>query len=521
MYENVDVEIWRTSFRSKKYLIGSIYRPPTVLIDDLTRFINEFSEYLYVIGSQYQRAYISGDTNINLLKINGNQHYNSFYDNVIMQGYIPHITLPTRLSDTCDTLIYNIFANNVGVNHVNGVLSHVISDHQITFSIILGCNYAHSNDKFIEVESINQRTIENFRDEIINMDIYTKLDQYITSDPNENCKIILQSLLSAKNKHMPKKLRKFNKRKDKRENWMTDELLNQINRKNYMYVDWKYKSKSVDIYNTRKTNFKTYERIVNKNIQEAKRVYYFNSFKNFKTNIKKAWKTINDTLGRNKKESHLPISVFHENRHITNIIANMYNDYFINIGKNVSTNLNGNISYKNYLKMPSKTTCHLERVTTSDVESMIDKLKNKSSSGYDGISNTILKSIKSVIINPLTLIINQMVETGIFSDVLKISKGIPIYKKGDVSLLSNYRPISLLPTLSKIFERVIYNQLYNYFVDNSLLTEHQFGFRAKHSTELATIRLVDYINKEMDKKHTPVKIYLDLLKAFDTIHFEV
>ena len=72
-----------------------------------------------------------------------------------------------------------------------------------------------------------------------------------------------------------------------------------------------------------------------------------------------------------------------------------------------------------------------------------------------------------MILNPLTLIINQMVETGIFPDVLKISKVIPIYKKGDVSLLSNYRPISLLPTLSKIFERVIYNQLYNYFVDNS------------------------------------------------------
>ena len=97
-----------------------------------------------------------------------------------------------------------------------------------------------------------------------------------------------------------------------------------------------------------------------------------------------------------------------------------------------------------------------------------DKLKNKSSSGYDGISNTILKSIKSVIIKPLTLIINQMVETGIFPDVLKISKVIPIYKKGDVSLLSNYRPISLLPTLSKIFERVIYNQLYNYFVRQQL-----------------------------------------------------
>ena len=98
--------------------------------------------------------------------------------------------------------IYNIFANNIGVNHVNGVLSHVISDHQITFSITLGSNYAHSKNKFIEVESINQRTIENFRDEIINMDIYTKLDHNITSDLNENCKKIL---LSAKNKYMPKK----------------------------------------------------------------------------------------------------------------------------------------------------------------------------------------------------------------------------------------------------------------------------------------------------------------------------
>ena len=135
--------------------------------------------------------------------------------------------------------------------------------------------------------------------------------------------------------------------------------------------------------------------------------------------------------GKIKKESHLPKSVFHENRDITdpNIIANMYNDYFINIGKNVATNLNAYISYKNYLKMPSKTACHLERFTTIDVVNINDKFKNKSNSSYDGISNTIFNSIKSVIINPLTLIINQMVETGIFPDVLKISKVIPNIKK--------------------------------------------------------------------------------------------
>ena len=78
----------------------------------------------------------------------------------------------------------------------------------------------------------------------------------------------------------------------------------------------------------------------------------------------------------------------------------------------------------------------------------------------------------------------------------------------------------MLPTISKIIEPVIYNQLFTYFTENNLLSEQQYGFRAKHSTELAAIKLVDYINKEMDNKHTPVNIYIDLSKAFDTINYE-
>ena len=78
---------------------------------------------------------------------------------------------------------------------------------------------------------------------------------------------------------------------------------------------------------------------------------------------------------------------------------------------------------------------------------------------------------------------------------------------------SNYKPISLLPTISKIFERVIYNQLYDHFIKNNLLSEQQYGFRANHSTELAAIRLVDHINHEMDKNHTSCNVYIDLSKA--------
>ena len=148
-------------------------------------------------------------------------------------------------------------------------------------------------------------------------------------------------------------------------------------------------------------------------------------------------------------------------------------------------------------------------------------MDNKSSSGYDGLSNKIIKTIKNEISKPLTLIINQMITSGIFPDYLKIAKIIPLYKKGDINSITNYRPISLLPTLSKIFERVIFIQLYTYFDDNNLLSEQQYGFRANHSAELAAVKLVDYIKYSIDRKCTPVNIYIDLSKAFDTLNFDI
>ena len=77
----------------------------------------------------------------------------------------------------------------------------------------------------------------------------------------------------------------------------------------------------------------------------------------------------------------------------------------------------------------------------------------------------------------------------------KISKILPIFKKGDVNSWNNYRPISLLPAISKIFERIIYNQLYAYFDNNNILSEEQYGFHTKHSAELTAVKLVDYIIK--------------------------
>ena len=97
----------------------------------------------------------------------------------------------------------------------------------------------------------------------------------------------------------------------------------------------------------------------------------------------------------------------------------------------------------------------------------------------------------------------------------------PIYKKGNKSDLNNYRPLSLLPTISKIFERFIHTQLYNYLSENELLCEQQYGFQSQHSTELAEIKLVNYLTHDMDTNKIPTSIYLDLSRAFDTISIDI
>ena len=151
----------------------------------------------------------------------------------------------------------------------------------------------------------------------------------------------------------------------------------------------------------------------------------------------------------------------------------------------------------------------------------IDKLPSKTSSGVDGISPVLLKYIKHEISKPVTLILNQCLTTGIFPDKLKIAKVVPIYKSDDENIFNNYRPISILPALSKVFEKIVFNQTYTYFDDHNLFFGNQYGFREKHSTELAVLEVIYRITNQLDKGLTPMNIYLDLSKAFDTLDHDI
>ena len=207
----------------------------------------------------------------------------------------------------------------------------------------------------------------------------------------------------------------------------------------------------------------------------------------------------------------------------TKEIANRFNKFFTNIGSDLAKKINysGTKNHKTYLDTPINKNFNFTQVTVRNVNDILESLPSKTSSGYKGLSLKLLKSIKHIISEPLTLIINQMINPGIFPDKLKIAKVIPIYKKGDEAVFSNYRPISLLPSISKVFEKVIFKQLYSYFENEKIFNDGQYGFKSGHSTQLAVLEIIDRITIDMDNGKIPINIYLDLSKAFDTLDHSI
>ena len=141
--------------------------------------------------------------------------------------------------------------------------------------------------------------------------------------------------------------------------------------------------------------------------------------------------------------------------------------------------------------------------------------------GNDGISSELVKLINNDISYCITLIINQSLTSGIFPNRLKIAKVTPIYKKGCKKSISNYRPISVLPVISKVFETVMHEQLTEHFVNNLLFNPQQYDFRKNSSTELAALELIDRLLNQLNKHSIPINFYIDLSKAFDSLRHDI
>ena len=152
---------------------------------------------------------------------------------------------------------------------------------------------------------------------------------------------------------------------------------------------------------------------------------------------------------------------------------------------------------------------------------MIEKLDNNKATGLDGISPKILKLWKDFISKPISVIINSCISTGIFPVNLKKASVKPLFKGGDKSDPNNYRPISVLPTISKIFERHIANQLKSFLKTTDVLFAYQSGFRENHSCQTSLIRLIDSWLMDMDDDKIIGSVFLDFKKAFDLVDHEI
>jgi len=159
-------------------------------------------------------------------------------------------------------------------------------------------------------------------------------------------------------------------------------------------------------------------------------------------------------------------------------------------------------------------------ITEAEIKCIIRFLKPKNASGYDEISCKIIKLCASIISSPLSYIYNYSLHTGIFPDCLKIAVVKPLHK-GDIFNISNYRPISLLPTFSKISEKTMYSRLNQHLYTNNILVPEQYAFRKGMSTEDAAFRLTDSVLKSLNQKLHVGGIFCDLSKAFDCVNHEI
>ena len=166
--------------------------------------------------------------------------------------------------------------------------------------------------------------------------------------------------------------------------------------------------------------------------------------------------------------------------------------------------------------------CHfkLGTVTVDDVSKELSKLSNDKAMGNDLLPIKLIKLATPFLKQPLTHIINYSITSGTVPDNWKFSRVVALHK-GGTKEACNYRPISILPILSKILERIVFNQLYEYLNENGIINKYQSGFRPLHSTTTALLNVTDDWLKSIEDGKVVIAVMLDLKKAFDTVDYDL
>ena len=371
--------------------------------------------------STSQKTYMCGDYNIDLLEVNDLKFNEEYFHDILSAGYIPTITLPTRLS-VSSSLIDNIFTTNLSNDISACILNVHISDHQ---PVIIFCNdeVPLSRTKYFTITTNSDKAKTNFCQSFQNKQVFERLDNN-NDNPNHNYQILEESLINSHNECFPTRVVMFNRKRHKISPWMTNGILKSINHRNRLYKNLKQYKPDSFMYTEKQLQFNRYRNELKKTITHAKRSHYKDLFKQFKFDMKKTWAVLSEILNRKNRNS-VPDNMTVNGAECSDkqAIAEHFNSFFASVGELNSKNIteHGDSSYRDYLSERIESNFEFCLVVSHNIKQIIKRIKTSRSNGHDGISSELLKLISNDIADSITLIINQSLKSGIFSNQLKIA----------------------------------------------------------------------------------------------------
>ncbi len=509
-------------FKDKKEfkIVCNIYRPPN---GDLKQFIEFLADRLYTLttDSNYKKAneiILCADFNVNFMNFDNHTLTNDLLNTLISHGFLPMITLPTRITERSATLIDNIFTNKKQSFYDSGLILSSISDHLPVFYLNTACHKNKPEERKV-FHDISPQNLNSFKEKLSNENWtnVTQMDQ--PKQAFDNFSNILECHFLES---FPLKEKKKNKRYNPIKPWMTHDILTSLRKKHRKLLKEKFKKRTVEA----KEKFDEINKIYSNEIRKAKKLYYDAQFKTFSNDMKKTWSLINTVIKKQRAKNDVP-KVFHDEHRTYNSfseIAQGFNDFFINVGPRLASSIPDSInSFESYLGDPHNIDFSFRNITEDIVYKTLSNLKSKSSVGKDKISMSLLKEIMPMIISPIVHLFNLSLNTGFIPDIYKCARVIPIYKSGPPDQFDNYRPISLLPALSKVLEKIVAFQMIKFLESQNIFYAHQYGFRKNRDTQQPLVQLLNKVYEGLNKSTSEytLSIFLDLRKAFDTCDINI
>jgi hypothetical protein len=474
--------------------ILALYRSPS--FKNLDSFYNSLDQTLHGLRS-FKNIILTGDININICPDNYEAGSQDYLNLCSYHGLLLGHSLPTHQSGSClDHMILKSRSPSMTL-----VTNSTITDHR---TVLLTLDITIHQQKCARTKTkLNLNKLER---DLCNIDFSTV---YKSADVNTSLEFVIKNVQQAilYNTTTLTLQKKYMNLKP----WITPGLIRCVKHRDKLHQ----KARRYPDNPVIQISYKRYRNFCNDLLKKLKNAYNKNELHSAGNNSKLLWRHVKNVTYLTKKHESNSSLLTISSSPLDSV--NCVNKHFANVGKSLAER----ISMRAYIQPISCTkSLHSFCLISTDedeIANIILGLKDDSAPGWDNISNKILKRFRHILVPPLTYIFQQCLSKGIFPKCLKKAIVIPIYKTGNKSIIKNYRPISLLPSMSKILEKLINKRLVNFLENNKYLSPSQFGFRAKLSTSDAVHSLTDHVSEELGKGNQTLGVFLDLAKAFDTI----